>query len=259
MNERTDIEKIRDEWTGRQRDMGNAARAVLMKGVHWRVNQSIDRWHRAVMRAAFKDLAVSRLPSLDIGCGYGRLADAAKAMGMMPIGIDFTHAFCVGFSRDHGPSVCGSLDNLPFENGAFGSAYSVTSLMYLTAGEAQLALQELDRCLAAGATILVLEPSLEFNALVRRILRRKRHETLTRPGFSLAQMGQMAPTSWQVTGAGSNAWMTLLLPLLVLGAGFPPLYRAISWTAGRLDRPHLGSSAPSAKWAMYRWISYLKP
>ena len=80
MTEDPQLKQIRDDWIGRQREHGNQPRAVLMKGLHPLINETIDLWHRAVMRAAFdgRPATTPGLPSLDIGCGYGRLAGQAR-------------------------------------------------------------------------------------------------------------------------------------------------------------------------------------
>ncbi len=256
------LQQMRDDWIGRQREHGNQPRAVLMKGLHPLINETIDRWHRQVMRSAFAGEmgAASGRPSLDVGCGYGRLADEAHRCGMSSVvGLDFTQQFCVDFQRHHGPAVCGGLSNLPFRDAAFGSAYSVTALMYLPVEEAQRALQELDRCLVAGSRVLLLEPCREFNSLVRMVLRKKRNETLSRPGFSLTEMRDtLPPATWRRTAAGSSRWMTALLPMLVACARFPTLYALLGKLALRLDRPAPGACGLHGKFSMYRWAVYQK-
>ena len=79
--------QVRDDWIERPRELGNQPRAVLMKGVPILINGAIDRWHRAVMRAAFPRVASppTGKPCLDLGCGYGRLADEATKQGLAPV------------------------------------------------------------------------------------------------------------------------------------------------------------------------------
>lgn len=263
MNPSEKSNQVRDDWIERQRELGNQPRAVLMKGLPVIINGTIDRWHRAIMRAAFPQVASSPptgKPSLDLGCGYGRLADEAMMQGLTPvIGIDFARGFCSDFRRDHGPAVCGNLAQLPFADESFSAAYSVTSYMYLPIADAQAATRELDRCLAVDARILIVEPSLEFNSLVRAILRKKRNETLTMPGFSLSEFRDtLVPGNWQLTGSGSCRWMTLLLPLLMASARFPGLYRRLEEWVLWLDAPAPGRVSQLPNVAMYRWATYRK-
>lgn len=260
MNPKRKTSQVRDNWIDRQRELGKQPRAVLMKGLHERINTTIDRWHRAVMRAAFPQVEPPHGPCLDLGCGYGRLADAAAAQGLAPVvGIDFARGFCSDFRRDHGPAVCGDLAYLPFPDATFAAAYSVTSYMYLPIAEAQRAVAELDRCLAVGSRVLLVEPSREFNSLIRTVMRTKRNESLTMPGFSIAEFrDQLVPGNWQLVGSGSCRWMTALLPLMMASARFPGLYRQLERLALRMDAPAPGSTPRMAKVAMYRWAVYSK-
>lgn len=253
---------MREDWIGRQKMLGNRPRAVLMKGLHPLINETIDRWHRSVMRAAFDGMASSDRDghTLDLGCGYGRLADQARSCGLSPIvGLDFTHQFCVDFERHHGPAVCAALSRLPFADASIANAYSVTSLMYLSVENAGLALRELDRCLVVGARILVLEPSREFNDLVRFVLRQKRKDVLAQPGFALSDLnGGIAPPNWRRLNAGSSAWMTALLPALLLATRMPKVYRWLSARVLRLDRPAPAPGKAAGRYSMYRWAVYRK-
>ena len=254
----------REDWIARQRAHGNLPRAVLMKGLHPLVNGTIDLWHRSVMRSAFEGAnGEDGTLTLDLGCGYGRLADEATACGLAPVvGLDFTQQFCVDFKLRHGAAVCAALSRLPFSDASFANAYAVTALMYLPVHDAELALLELDRCLMTGARVLVLEPSKEFNDLVRLALPWKRRETLARPGLTSAELnGDMMPAHWERLGAGANTWMTILLPALALSTGFPKVYAWLSRLAVSMDRPALAPArgAPSGGFAMYRWAVFRKP
>lgn len=252
---------VRQEWVGRQAMHGNSPRAVLMKGLHPLLNDAIDRWHKSVLRAVFEqnDSSPVQRSALDIGCGFGRLAGEARACGLDPIGIDFTVKFCVAFGLNAGPAVCGDLSRLPFRDRSFGNAYSVTSLMYVPLPKAREALRELDRCLAADARILVLEPCREFNELVRTVLRRKRTESLTMPGFSLGEMQEgLVPPGWTPVGSGCSRWLTALLPVMAMTTRLPSLHRKIADLALRLDRPRLNDKGAMGRIAMYRWVAYRK-
>lgn len=255
---------VRAEWVTRQSEHGNQPRAVLMKGLHASINDLIDRWHRSVMQAAFGDDGGAALqggrPALDIGCGYGRLAGQALQCGLAPIvGIDFAQGFCADFNRNFGPAVCGDLSRLPFRDAAFADAYSVTSLMYLPLGQAQGAMREIDRCTGAGARILLVEPSREFNSLVRAVLRRKRNESLAMPGFSREEFTQgLAPPEWELRASGSCNALTAMLPLLMVTARLPLVFGWLGSLALRLDAPAAGRIRMPARIGMYRWAVYRK-
>ena len=252
----------RDQWLTRQQEHGNSPRAVLMKGVPAPVNDLIDQWHKAVLRHAFDEPGRMGRSCLDLGCGYGRLASEAAACGLCPVvGMDFTPGFCVDFAARHGPAVCGKLDALPFMDATFDASYCVTALMYLSVNDARSALLELDRSARPGAKILVIEPAREFNALVRFFARGKRNETLTQPGLSLHDITHaIVPPGWRRRAGGGCWWMTWLLPLLMVCARSPRLFRILANLVLRLDSPaRTGRGLRLPRIAMYRWIVFDKP
>jgi SAM-dependent methyltransferase len=249
---------LQQGWECRQENCGDVPRAVLMKGVPDRVNLTIDRWHREVLRTAFFQWNGSAGPVLDIGCGYGRLGSEAKSLGIQSlVGLDFSPGFCRRFGGDCGQAVCGDLAHLPFGRDAFAGAYAVTSLMYLDIGKACEALRSLDECLIPGARVLILEPGAEFNTLVRSLLRRKKAEQLARPGFTTNEFHQqLAPHRWRQIASGSNGAMTFLFPLLLLVSRIPRLYSLVERLALRMDQPKADQVMRASRYAIYRWAFY---
>lgn len=260
-----DRRDVRQGWEDRQRQHGNEPRAVLMKGLHPLINEAIDAWHRDVVTTVFADGLTpgSGALLLDVGCGFGRLANEITGLGHTPVGIDFTLGFCAEFADTHGNAVCGDQAALPFRDAVFAGAYSVTSMMYLDRNTVRLALDEIDRCLAPGGIALVLEPSREFNDLVRTLLPRKRSERLAMPGFSKQEFPELLPSSWRVMDSGSCRGLTYALPLLVATARWPRVCRFIAQQARRFDRTGRPSSRESRSrlkdsLSMYRWIACRK-
>lgn len=251
---------VRRDWEERQREHGNQPRAVLMKGIHPLINEGIDLWHRDVIRAVFSAMDAPEEGAfiLDVGCGFGRLANEISRLGRTPLGLDFTQKFCVGFAAAHGSAVCGDQAALPFVDGAFPGAYAVTSLMYLDNKAANVALAELNRCLDSGGLILLLEPCREFNELARLILPRKGREQLAMPGFSIEEFRKIIPADWSIIATGSCRWLTIALPLLAITTRWPGLHRYISMLARHLDRPSIGRRNIGGRIAMYRWVACKK-
>ena len=250
---------IREDWRRRQQEHGNAPRAVLMKGLHPLINESIDVWHRNVLRTLLESEWAPPPQSrvLDLGCGFGRLAVEVTRAGCIPVGLDFTPRFCAGFSQAHGSAICGDQASLPFVDDAFDGVYAVTSLMYLERDAVPHALAELDRCLKPGALVLVLEPCLEFNELVRTLVPGKRSERLAMPGLPLGML-QTLPPNWEPIGAGHCRWLTLSLPLLALATHLPTVYRWIAAVALWLDKPRVNGRSAHGRLAMYRWVACRK-
>lgn len=251
-----DAQKVRADWQSRQQEHGKSPKAVLMKGLHPRLNESIDLWHRDVLDRllhALEGVGPGALV-LDVGCGFGRLAGEVSQAGHIPIGMDFTQGFCADFAATHGSAVCADQAHLPFLAGSFQAFYSVTSLMYLDVGKARHALAELDRCTMPGGMVLLLEPCQEFNSLARRLMPGKGSGRLTMPGFSLDEMRSMLPDGWVQIAAGHCRWLTFLLPVLALAARWELLYRPIARLARILDQPRLNGRSLRGRYSLYRWV-----
>lgn len=256
------MKNSQNEWETRAATHGNTPRAVLLKGLPDSVNALIDQWHRTVLRKAFHDVTSSEKPVLDIGCGYGRLAREVASMKLgRVVGIDYTPDFCRLFRSKYGDAVCGNLASLPFADATFSHAYAVTALMYLDVQQARDALVSLDRCVANGARILLLEPGAEFNRSARLLLRRKRNEPLARPGFTRSEFDdEIVPPGWRRLASGSNAWTTALLPMLILSNRFERISRGIGTLCAHLDRPRSGDQwKVLGRYALHRWAIYEVP
>lgn len=253
---------MREDWTLRQAGHGNEPRSVLMKGLHPRVNATLDQWHQRTLESAFEGVLLPVTPSavLDLGCGYGRLGATARRIGLEPLfGMDFTLGFCKAFQRSHGPAICASLSHPPIADQSLSAVYAVTALMYVSHEQAKAALLALDRCLVPGGLAFFLEPSKEFNDMVRRVLPGKRTDALAVDGFTRADFeGGLAPAHWERVRSGANPWMTLALPILVVTAPVSRIYSAVERIAAWFEsRRPAGSHLP--RFAMYRWALYRKP
>lgn len=87
---------------------------------------------------------------LDVACGPGYVAEAARASGAVPLGLDFAPAM-VRMARARAPDmalVCGDAQALPFASGTFAAVVMNFGLLHLPDPEAALA--EGRRVLRAG-------------------------------------------------------------------------------------------------------------
>ena len=90
------------------------------------------------------------LPLLDVACGPGYVAEAARALGAAPLGLDFSSAMVhLASARVGGMAfVCGDAQALPFEPGTFDAVVMNFGLFHLAHPEA--ALGEARRVLRVG-------------------------------------------------------------------------------------------------------------
>lgn len=255
--------QLHADWATRQQTLGNVPQAVLLKNLPIEVNDLLDAWHRAVLQWSFTPLASNpTAPIADLGCGYGRMATAVKALGFENVvGLDYEAGFCHKYLLDQGLAVRGSIAHPPFAANSLAGAYAITAFMYLGVDRATEGLAELDASLRPGARVLLVEAGAEFNNAVRKILRGKRSQSLAVRGFSQTEMGDsLLPSGWSKVASGNNFWMTMLLPLLIAIARWPRLFGTLSKLIMRLDRPRSGLRDHWAKQlSLHRWVVCEKP
>lgn len=97
---------------------------------------------------------------LDAGCGTGGLLLELAAGGQgRPFGLDVAEGACrMAGERSRRPVVAGSLNGLPFRDGAFRLIVSADVLCHARVDE-RAALREMRRCLAPGGWLLLNLPA----------------------------------------------------------------------------------------------------
>lgn len=173
-------------------------------------------WYRAVHARLLDALArrsgVRGLPLLDAGCGTGgflaRLA-ASALPGRPLVGLDYNpRAARRAGEKSGAATMAGTVNALPFRDGAFGAALSVDVLCHQSVDEAE-ALSELRRVLAPGGTLVLNLPAFEWMRSTHdlRVHTARRYTapglrgTLERAGFAEVE---------------TRYWNSLLFPLMVL-------------------------------------------
>lgn len=254
----TDDANLQSDWSARQQALGNVPQAVLLRNLPVGVNGLLDAWHRALLRWSFAPLAPQ--PSdwiADMGCGYGRMASEAAAMGFTNIvGLDYESGFCRQYQLDHGHAVRGSIAQPPFAANSLSAAYTITAFMYVGLGRATEGLRQLDASMKPGSRILLLEAGAEFNRVSRAVLRRKRTQSLAVDGFSCTELSDtMLPDNWHRLASGGNVATTILLPLLLIFYRWPRIFDILATTAMRLDRPRPGLRDRGwRRFCLHRWV-----
>jgi SAM-dependent methyltransferase len=161
--------------------------------------------------AARHAMPAASLPALDGGCGTGGLL--ARLAHRVPdatlVGIEyFAGAAATARSKSGRGVAVGSVNALPFRDGAFGAVFSMDVLCHRAVDEPR-ALAEAHRCLAPGGVLIVNLPAYRWLLSshdervhnVRRYTRGEVIEMLGRAGFARV---------W------ASYWNTLLFPIMVL-------------------------------------------
>ncbi|MGN6600756.1 MAG: class I SAM-dependent methyltransferase [Actinomycetes bacterium] len=120
-----------------------------------------DRAHRGLApqreaaRTAFVDLLVSegRHHLLEVGCGPGRDGQAFVDAGLGYVGVDLSPASVAHCRRDGLDCRVASALELPFGDGEFEAAWTMSTLLHLPNAAVGRALGELVRVVAPGAPI----------------------------------------------------------------------------------------------------------
>lgn len=140
------------------------------------------RWEHRVRKARRQILGAASFGRvqryLDVGCSVGFMVEAANRLGMEGKGTDISPD-AVERARSRGLDVReGSLESLPFEDGAF-DLVSMRHVLEHTR-QPKLALAELHRVLSAGGLALIAVPDLQYwkGSLQRRTYRYFRPDDL---------------------------------------------------------------------------------
>jgi SAM-dependent methyltransferase len=184
-------------------------------------------------------------PLLDAGCGTGGLLARVSrtCFGGAAIGLDADRLACVRAAAKCGRPVCaGSVNALPFADGAFGAILSADVLCHRGVDE-RAALAQFHRCLAERGVLILNLPAYGWLmsghdaavANIRRYTRRQMEGLLEAAGFRVLF---------------ASYWNTLLFPVMVAArklapAGarpasdvklYPPAVEALCRAATSLER-----------------------
>ena len=150
-------------------------------------------------------------PLLDAGCGTGGLLArlAAEHREQSAIGLDADPFACARAAAKSGRPVCaGSVNALPFADGAFGAIFSADVLCHAGVDE-RAALAQFHRCLGDDGVLVLNLPAYHWMmsrhdlavSNVRRYTRRRIARLLQAAGFGVVFAGY---------------WNMVLFPLMVL-------------------------------------------
>ncbi len=245
-----------NSWERRSRTLGANLRSVLFKGFPEPLNRHIDDWHKQIVLDQLEGRGSQKI--LDVGCGYGRLAEAI--LDIYPkaeiTGLDVSRHFVELFRARTGcPAVQGRLENWPELPGRFHLLICVTVLMYVPEEHLDLAAGNLVGALHPGGRMILVEshesglPFITAFGLLRRRSRPGNGDLDT--GGRYFRPGQIESL---VAGAGARivaqqrmpATSLAILPLALAAKLLPRrlsgrLLRSVGWLDSLLDRWRLPS------------------
>jgi SAM-dependent methyltransferase len=201
------------------------AGAPLDRAEYEKLDRAEDRmwWFAAVhanLLMAYRGMTATVLPAepiLDAGCGTGGFLAkiAAEFPGGCAIGIDADREACVRAAAKSARPVCnGSVNALPFADGAFAAIFSADVLCHRDVDE-RAALAHFHRCLARGGHLILNLPAYPWMLSrhdlavynIRRYTRQHIAGLLNAAGFRVLYL---------------SYWNTLLFPIMVLSRKLLP-------------------------------------
>lgn len=251
---------LKSAWVERQRSRGKNLDSVLLKGLSVENNRIIHEWHCSVVRYGLQKIEPSNHDMLvDLGCGYGRISKfVSDNFDCYVVGVDFVRGYCKDAEDSADGVVCARLADIPFKKESISSVLFITSLMYLSSSELDLAMKRLDSAVRPGGLVLLIEPGRVFHALLQKLRISAPERNLNFNGFSTGKFESLgANLGWKVLGVGGNVGFTSVLPLLLL-------FRNVKWISLRLTHLAEWIDSPNrAGWvsrlrvfAMHRWVIY---
>ncbi len=164
------MHSIHLSWNQRAERFGDSLPSVMDQSFPRSINEVIHKVH---LNEILSVIPPGRIRCLDVGCGYGRLAYAvAKLRPNARIdGIDIAPAFVKLFNQkmqESGKAVTADARKLPYKSQSFDMVWMVVSLMYFSDREDQRrVVKEIYRVLKPGGTILLIEPNIIGEFIVR--------------------------------------------------------------------------------------------
>jgi|GEM_PF-2513222 len=243
-------QKIQTAWENRAQIFKDTREAVLQQSLPPVLNNYV---HQNIhLSEVFRMLPKGKITCLDIGCGYGRIAQeiVKKNNQAFVHGIDISETFISLFNKKlgkNGKGVVAGATNLPFKDNTFDFVVVIVTLMYLEEkADQQRALQEILRVLKPGGRALIIEPNENGTRITKafgiipflyRVFRKKKAETFGQsfPWNSIDTFIENAKGTL-AEKRGYPIFTFLFIPLIVISKLSPKLTRLVLSVINRLDR-----------------------
>ncbi len=237
--------EIKTAWEERSRKYKDLIEGVLPKSFPKEVNMYLDDWMAKKVMAPIK---AKKSKVLEIGCGYGRLAEKIlmKFPSSQVVGVDVASNYVSIFNRKlspRGKAYVASAVSLPFKNSVFDQIYIVTVLMYVVKKKEQKKVfSEIARVLKPGGKIVIIEREpfgyflVTLGGLVSK-LRGKKNREIPAVSFSPKDIEILAKSvGIKIVKKEAIPIFTLLFPVLMLiGKLFPSGIKSLLKMVNYLD------------------------
>lgn len=164
------MKNIQKLWNNRAELLKDSYGSVMDQSFPRPVNEVIHRIHLSEILSVIHP---GKTRCLDVGCGFGRLAVAVvkSRPDAFVDGVDIAPVFVSLFNKKmkkHGKALVADAQTLPFKSATFEVVWMVVSLMYFPDRKAQQnVLKEMYRVLKPGGTIVLIEPNIIGEWIVR--------------------------------------------------------------------------------------------
>ncbi len=155
------MENVKKFWEERSKKYLTQPEGVLFKSFPKEINSYIHQW--MLSQIISKILPSKSLKVLDVGCGYGRLAQPLlkRFPKVVVYGIDVAPTSIKLFNknlRPRGRAKVADVRKVPFKNEYFDVVFMVTTLMYLPSkNDQKKAIKELFRVLKQNGKFIFIE------------------------------------------------------------------------------------------------------
>jgi len=243
----------RQTWDARAADKGASLAGVLYRGLPPRLNEYLHRFHVRVVSEELLPRIASNGRLLDVGCGYGRIAESIREVrpDVAVIGADFSSTYCRmyvdGVSQ---PAVCADINAMPLRPGSLDGLVAVTSLMYVDKDRRGDVIGSLNGLLKPGGYALYIDPGHEFTRLTAAI----KPSTTTTPTrgswFRAGEYRRLGALGTTLVNFGGTPGFSSLLPLLYALEGRAWPFEKIARLAAVCDRRF----SKWWKYSIHRWM-----
>jgi SAM-dependent methyltransferase len=248
-----DMSDVRQRWEERAITNRSRLSGVLFKGLSQQANSVLGDWHAWLVREMFLPGLPAGARVLDLGCGYGRLAEiiTTERPDVEIIGQDLAMSYCRTFTGKWGPCVLADAAKPPFVTDSFDGIISITCLMYVPRIDLARTFETLNGILRPGGIFLSVEPGYELQRLIARLRAGKVNSPTGGLGFAREEYQRsFERSSFNVTRRGGNPYVSsvLLVPGIALSGA--------RWVGTSLANLGLRDHRPGgySRFALHRWI-----